>query len=346
MGDTRYWCQLAMEQFPPSSIVRQARAAERAGFDGVWLADHFQPWWEPGESGHAWVTLGAVGQATARIGLGSAVTAPTYRHNPAIVAQAFATLEELFPGRVVLGLGSGEALNEVPIGMAWPPVREQVDRLEEALDIIERLFDGERLDVDGRFFRMRGAYLHTRPRRRPERYVSAFGPRAARVAARYGDGIWTLAGLPDVDEIVATYRAARARLGRPVGEIVLHLGFSWAPDDDGALEGARVWKAAQPPEYYRDDWHDPRAMRAHAEREVSDEQLAQAFVISSDPAVHVERIRAVEAAGATIVSLQNASGAAPERALEVYGEAVLPALRPAPLPTPDHPLLHGARHAG
>lgn len=327
MPEIRYWCQLAMEQFPPSDIVRQAVGAERAGFDGAVVSDHFQPWWDGGEAGHAWVTLGAIGQATERIALGGSVTPPVFRHNPAIAAQAWATLEELYPGRVVFGAGSGEALNEVPVGMDWPPVAEQVERLDEALGIMRRLFDGERVDLDGRFFRMRGAYLHTRPERRPPFVVSAFGPKAAEVAARHGDGLWTLADPEQAPETIEAYRAACAELGKPVGEIVLQAGFSWAPDDDAALEGARVWKGAQPPEYFRDDWHDPAAMYEHAEETISDEQFKQSFVISADPAEHVRRIREVEELGATIVCLQNASGADPHAALQVYGEQVLPALR-------------------
>jgi coenzyme F420-dependent glucose-6-phosphate dehydrogenase len=138
--------------------------AERAGFDALCVSDRFQPWWEPGESGQAWVLLGGMGCATERIPLGTGVTAPVHRYHPAIVAQAFATLEEMYAGRAFLGIGSGEALNETPTGMDWPDVAEQVERMDEALDIIDRLFVGERLDHDGRFFRTNHAYLHTRAR--------------------------------------------------------------------------------------------------------------------------------------------------------------------------------------
>ena len=126
----RYWVQLATEQFPPSAVVRQAQEAERAGFDALNVSDHLQPWWEPGESGHAWALLGAIGQATSKVGVGTGVTAPVYRHNPTVVAQFAATMEELCPGRAYLGIGSGEALNESPCGMDWPPVGEQVERMD------------------------------------------------------------------------------------------------------------------------------------------------------------------------------------------------------------------------
>jgi len=324
-----YWVQLATEQFPPSELVEQAIEAERAGFDAVNVSDHFQPWWEPGHSGQAWTLLGAICHATERVGVGTGVTAPLYRYNPAVVAQFAATVEELSPGRGFLGIGSGEALNEVPCGMDWPDTGQQVRRMEEALEIIGRLLDGQHLDHHGEFFRTRGAYLHTRGKRRPPVYVSAFGPDAAGVAARHGDGLWTLADPETAPELIDAYRSACDDAGREPGEIILQTGFSWAENDDAALEGARVWKATQPPEYFTDDWHDPKAMFDKADREVSDEEFAQSYIIGSDPEHHVERIRQVEELGATVVCLQNGSGAEPLGALRTYGERILPALRSA-----------------
>jgi coenzyme F420-dependent glucose-6-phosphate dehydrogenase len=323
----RYWTQLATEQFPPSDIVRQAVAVEEAGFDALNTSDHFQPWWEPGESGHAWVILGAIGKATGQIPIGTGVTAPVFRHNPAVTAQAFATLEEMFPGRAYLGIGSGESLNESPVGMDWPPVAEQVERMDEALEIIGRLFAGERLDHESRYFRTKQAYLHSRGERRPPIYVSAFGPRAAGVAARRADGVWTLADPERAPEVIEAYKAACDEAGKEPGEVILQTGFSWAADDDAALEACRVWKGAQPDEYYTDDWHIPEEMYRHGEEQISDDEFKEAYIVSSDPQVHVERIRAVEQMGPTVVCLQNASGADPLGALRVYGEKVLPVLR-------------------
>jgi coenzyme F420-dependent glucose-6-phosphate dehydrogenase len=325
----RYWVQLATEQFAPTELVDQAVEAERAGFDGLNVSDHFQPWWEPGHSGQAWVLLGAIGQATERIGLGTGVTAPVYRYNPAVVAQFAATVGELFPGRAFLGIGSGESLNESPAGMDWPDTGEQVRRMEEALELIDRLLDGERVDHDGRFFRTKGAYLHTRARARPPVYVSAFGPDAAAVAARFGDGIWTLADPDSAPDLIEIYRRECEAAGKQPGEIILQTGFSWADDDAAALEGARVWKATQPEEFFTGDWHDPKAMYHKAEAEVSDEEFKESYIVSSDPELHVERIREIEGMGATIVCLQNGSGADPLGALRTYASRVLPALKGA-----------------
>jgi coenzyme F420-dependent glucose-6-phosphate dehydrogenase len=325
MARLYYLC--AHEQFPPEDLLRQAVEAERAGFDGIGCSDHLQPWWEPGEAGHAWIWLGAAGMATERVPLGTAVTPPGPRYHPVLIAQGWATLERLFPGRPYLGVGSGESLNESPLGADWPPVGEQISRMEEALELIQRLFEGERVTEEGRHFRTKGAYLHTRPERRPPIYVSAFGPKAAGVAGRLGDGLWTLTDPEQAPKVIDAYRSAADDAGREPGEIVLQFQFSWARSDDDALEGARVWKGAEPREFYTDDWHDPRAMYERGEKQVTDEKLRKEIVISSDPSVHAERMREVEKLGATIVAAMNVSGADPHGAIEMYAREVLPRLR-------------------
>lgn len=322
----RYLHLCAQEQFPPDQLLRQAVAAEDAGFDGIGCSDHLQPWWEPGEAGHAWVWLGAAAQATERVLFGTAVTPPGPRYHPALIAQAWATMEVMYPGRPYLGVGSGEALNEAPLGEGWPSVGDQIERMEEALEMIRALWDGQRLSAAGKHFSTDRAYLHTRPERRPPIWVSAFGPEAARVAGRQGDGIWTLADPEGTPEILDAYRGAAEDAGREPGEIVLQAAFSWAEDDDAALEGCRVWKGAQPKEFYRDDWHDPAAMYEEGERQTSDEDLKEALIIASDPDAHVERIREVEEMGATVVALMNNSGADPLAAIETYKSSVLPRL--------------------
>lgn len=322
----RYFHLCAQEQFPPDDLLRQAVAAERAGFDGIGCSDHLQPWWEDGEAGHAWVWLGAAAQATERAMIGSAVTPPGPRYHPMLIAQAWATLETMYPGRPYLGIGSGEALNEVPLGAEWPGVGAQIERLSEALEMIRCLFEGKRLSGTGDHFATDGAYLHTRPPRRPPIYVSAFGPRAAKVAGELGDGLWTLADPETVPELIDAYRGAAEDAGHEAGEVVLQAAFSWAEDDDAALEGARVWKGAQPKEFYKDDWHDPAAMYERGEEQVSDAELREGLIIASDPEQHAERIREVEKMGATTVALMNNSGADPHRAIEVYAESVLPQL--------------------
>ena len=322
----RYFHFCAHEQFPPDDLLRQAVEATDAGFDGIGCSDHLQPWWEPGESGHAWVWLGALGQATSDVPFGTGVTPPGPRYHPVLIAQAWATLETMFPGRPFLGFGSGEALNEAPLGEGWPPVGKQIERMEEALEMIHALYEGKRLTGQGEHFATDGAYLHTRPERRPPIYVSAFGPQAAAVAGRWGDGIWTLADPESAPEVIDAYRSSAEDAGREPGEVLLQTNFSWADDDDAALEAVRVWKGAQPDEFYIEDWHDPKAMYEEGERQTSDDDLREAMAIGSDPKLHQDKVREIEKLGASIVVLMNNS-ADPHRAIRTYGEKVLPALR-------------------
>lgn len=329
----RYFHLCAHEQFPPSDLLRQAVEAEAAGFDGIGCSDHLQPWWEAGESGHAWIWLGAAAEATERVPIGSAVTPPGPRYHPLLIAQAWATLEEMYPGRPYLAIGSGESLNESPLGAEWPSVGEQIERMEEGLELIRALFDGQRISDEGGHFATDGAFLHTRPAgRRPPIYVSAFGPQAAAVAGRLGDGLWTLADPGSAPETIDAYRGAAEDAGREPGEIVLQANFSWAEDEDSALEGARVWKGAQPKEFFRDDWHDPAAMHEHGSRQISDADLREALIVSADPGEHVARIREIEEMGATTVALMNNSGANPHAAIEAYAERVLPSLSASRVP--------------
>ena len=324
---TRYFYVCAQEQFPPGELLGQAVEAERAGFDGLGTSDHLQPWWEGGESAHAWVWMGAALQATDSVPIGTAVTPPGPRYHPVLIAQAWATMEAMYPGRPYLGFGSGESLNESPLGADWPSAGGQVARMEEALEIIHALFDGKTVDHEGSHFSTKRAVLHTRPENRPPIYISAFGPKAAAVAGRWGDGLWTLADPEMAPDMIDAYRSAAEDAGKEPGEIILQAQFSWNSDESAALEGARVWKGAQPEEFFTGDWHDPKAMYQHGEKQVSDDELREALIIGSDPDLHVERIREIERMGADVVALMNVSGADPRAALQVYRDRVLPALR-------------------
>jgi coenzyme F420-dependent glucose-6-phosphate dehydrogenase len=330
MAQARIWFSASHEQFPPSECLRQALHASQAGFDGIGCSDHFQPWWPDGQSGQAWVWLGAAGQAIERLPIGTGVTPVVHHYHPGLVAQAFMSLEEMFPGRVFLGVGSGEALNEVPLGMDWPPVGEQIRRMEQALEAITRLWDGETVTMDAGWFRLKEAKLYTHAPTRPKIYVSAFGPRAARVAARWSDGVWTLGNPEKAPPVLDAYRAACEEYGREPGEMILHGGIAWAQTEEQAVDGARVWRGALPPEFYVDDWHDPAAMQEEAAKRYDDDGLRKGQIVSADPDHHVERVRQLQDMGATIVCLQNMSGADPMGTIDVYRDRVLPQLRGAP----------------
>jgi coenzyme F420-dependent glucose-6-phosphate dehydrogenase len=326
-----YGVALGHERFGPLELLDQAVEAERAGFDLVGCSDHLAPWWDPsaGPPAHcanAWVWLGAAGYATSAVALGPAVSAVVHRYNPVVMAQQVATLELMNPGRAFLGVGSGEAMNEVPAGLRWPPPAEQLARTEEALQIITRLLDGETVTYEGRFFRAEGARLYDLPPRRPGVYMSAFGPRAAAIAGRLADGVWTLAHPTKAPVVIAAYRRACQEAGREPGEIVLQGMAAAADNDDRALEGSREWKPTLIDDNYRDDVHDPAQLAATGQR-VSDREFKMMGIISADPATHVRKIKAISALGATAVVIMNMSGADPIGTLNMYGEHVLPALR-------------------
>ncbi len=329
--EVAYGVALGHERFSPGQLLDQAMAAEQAGFDAICCSDHLAPWWAPtaetpASCANPWVWLGAAGAATQRPAIGSAVTAIVHRYNPVVVAQQVATLEALYPGRAFLGVGSGEAMNEIPAGMRWPSVAEQLERTEEALTIITRLLNRETVDFEGSYFRTTAACLYLDFERRPPVYMSAFGPRAAEIAGRLADGVWTLADPQSAPGVIAAYRRAAEAAGREPGEIILQGMASWAEDDDTALEAAREWKGTLVDENYTEAVSDPADIGRSGEQ-VSDAKFKMMGLISSDPDVHVRKIKAMQQLGATAVVIMNVSGADPIGMLRTYGEHVLPQLR-------------------
>ncbi len=324
---TKYWFAASAEEFPPSQMLELARAAEDAGFDGLGVSDHFAPWFPDGQAAQAWVYLGALGQVTSKP-IGTGVTPVIHHYHPGLIAQAFMSLEEMYPGRVWLGVGSGEALNEVPLGLDWPSPAEKLERFERGLEAIDRLWNGETVTMDAGWFRLEEAKLYTLAAERPKLYVSAFGPQAARIAGRFGDGIWTLGDPESAPEVLEAYRESCREHGKEEGEIIFQTGMAWHADEGAALEGARKWKPTQMQEVYSDDIHDPEEMQRLAAERVSDEEFAkEGFLVGSDVDHPIESLREMEAAGATVICLQLIGEADPLGTIRTYGEKVLPALR-------------------
>jgi G6PDH family F420-dependent oxidoreductase len=322
-----YWFAASTEEFTPTEIVEQHAAAEQAGFDGLGISDHWAPWFPDGRGSQAWVTLSASGQGTS-LPIGTGVTPVVHHYHPAVIAQAFMSMEELYPGRVFLGVGSGESLNEVPLGLDWPEPTEMLQRFEQGLEAITRLWDGETVTMDAGWFQLDEAKLYTRAKARPRMYVSAFGPQAAAIAARYGDGLWTLGDPEQAPEIIDAYRTECEQTGKDVGQIILQSGIAWAGDDDAAVRGARRWKPTQLPELYSDDIHDPADMQRRADEQRSDEEFAsEGFIVGADLDEHVRRVAEIEDLGATSVCLQLIGQADPMGTIARYGDTVLPALR-------------------
>ena len=218
---------LSSEEWAPRQLVEAARRAEAAGFDFCSISDHYHPWIDAqGHSPFVWSVLGAVAEATSEIEVGVGVTCPIVRNHPAVIAQAAATTSLLFDGRFVFGVGSGEALNETILGHRWPPAPVRLRMLEEAMEVMRALWTGDEVDHHGEFYRVENARLYDPPEGGDlTTVVSAFGTKAAEVAADIGDGLWNTS--PD-DEVVTTYREAGGE-GPVYGQMTVCYG-----DDEAA----------------------------------------------------------------------------------------------------------------
>ena len=279
------------EQVPPSALLTCVQRAEAAGFDGAMCSDHYAPWGvRQGESAFAWSWLGAA-LATTRFSLG-VVNAPGQRYHPAVIAQAIATLGEMFPGRFWAALGSGEAMNEHITGDPWPPKPERNDRLKASVDVIRRLLAGERVDAAGAVT-VHDARLWTRPEVRPPLLGAAVSPETAEWLGGWVDGLATVAQQPaDLQQVLDAYAA-----GGGTGERVLQVHVSWAGSDEEAMAIARdQWPngLVGPPEAW--DLEQPEDFDART-RQIDDAELRHAVVVAADPDDLVAQVAAMTSLG-------------------------------------------------
>ncbi|MDH6182464.1 coenzyme F420-dependent glucose-6-phosphate dehydrogenase [Microbacteriaceae bacterium SG_E_30_P1] len=324
------------EQFDPARLLDFSVLAEDVGFDSVFVSDHLQPWMHDG--GHApaaipW--LGALAARTERVVIGTSVLTPTYRYHPGVVAQAFGTLGLLAPGRVVLGVGTGEALNEVTLGIEWPEVKERFARMKEAIELIYLLWNEDRVTYDGRFYSTRNATIYDRPSEEVPLYIGASGPAATRLAGRIASGWITTSGkarelytenlLPAFDEGLS--RRAEDGVYGPGDDVdrLIEVKVSFDHDYDRALEDTRFWAplALSPEE--KMGVEDPLEMQRLAGA-LPTERAASRFIVSTDPDEHVARIREYLDLGFNHLVF-HAPGHDQERFLRLYGEEILPRLR-------------------
>lgn len=313
---------LAHEQFRLPELLELGVAAEQAGFGLLATSDHFQPWQvNQGHAGAAWVTLAALGQRTRSAWLGTAVTCPTLRYNPAVVAQAFASLASLTPGRVFLGVGSGEALNERAATGQWPAWSERSARLVEATGIIRALWQGEPVAHRGAYYTFNGRLYDLPPRPIPL-LMAGNSRKALRRCGQYADGLITDPASWERHQDAFTQAARGA--GRDVARMpVLVEQFVTVGSVDEARRAAELWRFLPKAFTAYFDIRDPADIEARATAEVPLDQVIASWIVSPEPAVHIERIAALFRAGATIVNVH--SGQADQRrVIEFYGRDVLP----------------------
>jgi len=316
---------LAHEQFPVPELVRLGAHAERAGFDLLATSDHFQPWQaNERHAGEAWVTLGALGQQTRHIWMGPTVTCPTLRYNPAVVAEAFATLSQLSPGRIFLGLGSGEALNEQAATGLWPAWRERWDRLIEAVTIIRALWTGNPVQHKGTHYTVNGR-LYDPPAQPIPLLLAANGPKAMKLAGQHGDGLITD---PNTwKESKGEWESgARAAGKNPRDMPVLVEAFVVVGDKSDAETAARLWNFI--PKAFK-GYHnipDPAQIERQAQADLPLPKVYGDWTVSTDPALHVAAIRKLFDSGVSIVNIHSGQPDQ-QKVLDFYGKEVLPRLR-------------------
>jgi coenzyme F420-dependent glucose-6-phosphate dehydrogenase len=318
------------EQFGPVELLEYARAAERIGLEIVAISDHFQPWRHHGGHGPAALTwLGAAAVATERATLGTSVLTPTLRYHPSVVAQAFGTLGRLAPGRVFLGVGTGEAMNETPAtGQEFPGRKERRLRLREAIELIRRLWTEERVDFDGEWYRTEKATIYDRPEQPVPIYVAASGPLAAKLAGRIGDGFICTSGKDPAlyQELLDKVAEGAEAAGRDPGSIrrMIEVKVSYDRDRQKAIDECRWWAALALPAEQKEGVEDPLEMERLADENA--DLAPTRFICSDDPEETAAAIRHYADLGFEELVL-HAPGEDQGRFLEQFGEDVLPLLR-------------------
>jgi len=319
------------EQFAPRQLLNFAVEAEACGFDSVWISDHFQPWRHTnGHAPFAFAWLGAVGERTQRVILGTSVLTPTFRYQPAIVAQAFGTLACLNPGRMILGVGSGESLNELAVSdIEWPSAKERLARLREAVELIRQLWTRDFVTFQGEYYRTRNATIYDRPEQPVPIYISAGGPVAAKFAGREGDGFICTSGKGDElyrDKLIPALEEGVKAAGRDPSKIerTIEVKVSFDTDRERAMRDCRIWAALALPAEDKAGIEDPREMERKAET-VAD-QAHRRWLVSNDPDEHVEQIRPYIELGFTHL-IFHAPGDDQSRFLQLYAKEILPRIR-------------------
>lgn len=314
------------ESYQPEVLLEHAVLAERAGFDVVTGADHFHPWVdEPSAASFVWSWLGAVANATSKVELATSVTAPLYRYHPALIAQAAATVDRLSAGRFILGVGTGEAINEVPLGYEFPGYAERISRMREALEIIHGLLAGEKLDLDGEFYQVRTAKLYSPPISRVPVWMAAGGPKSAVFAGQHAEGLITSVKDPaeTVAKVIDPYRDAAADRGADT-TIMATRWVVLAENDDQAWEALAPMRGLRAPG--RLEVADPAVLRERADA-MDRAEILDKYTIVHDLDQLAEAYRPlVQDVGADYVAIQVAS-LDPAGTIEQIGSEVLPALR-------------------
>ena len=320
------------EQFGPRDLLEFSVLAEEVGFDSVMVSDHFQPWRHTG--GHAPYSLAwlaALGERTSRVVMGTSVATPTFRYHPSIVAQAVGTIACLSPGRVILGIGTGESMNEVPAtGVEWPKFKERFGRLRESVELMRQLWTEDRVTFEGEYYRTESATIYDKPDEPVPIYIAAAGPTASRFAGRVGDGfICTSGKAPELysETLLPNVQLGLEKSGRSMGDIekTIEMKVSFDTNIDRAMQDTSHWAALALSPEEKMGIEDPVEMEKLADA-LPVERAASRWIVSDDPEEHIERIATYIELGFTHLVF-HAPGPDQERFLRLYAKEILPRLR-------------------
>lgn len=333
MTDLKLGYKASAEQFTPRDLVEFAVAAEELGLDSATVSDHFQPWrYHGGHAPFAWTWMAAVGERTRRIQLGTSVLTPTFRYNPAVVAQAFATLGCLYPDRIMLGVGTGEALNEIATGHVgqWPEFKERFARLRESVDLMRALWSGERITFQGKYFHTEGAAIYDVPKNGVPIYIAAGGPLVARYAGRSGEGFICTSGKGMdlyTDKLMPAVAEGAGQASRTVDDIdrMIEIKISYDTDPQRALDNTRFWAPLSLTAEQKHSITDPIEMESAADA-LPIEQIAKRWIVASDPDHAIAHIKPYIDAGLNHLVFHG-PGHDQRRFLEQLTRDVVPRLR-------------------
>jgi coenzyme F420-dependent glucose-6-phosphate dehydrogenase len=337
MQPLRLGYKASAEQFGPVELLDFSIHAEQVGMDSVVVSDHFQPWRHTG--GHApfsFAWLGALGAKTERITMGTSVVTPTFRYHPSVVAQAMGTLGVLFPNRVMLGIGTGESLNEVPpTGIEWPDFKERWARLREAVTLMRKLWSEERVTYTGTYYKTQNATVYDRPPGGIPLLIAAGGPQMAKYAGRVGDGFICTSGKGAElyrDQLLPAFAEGARESGRDPSNLekMIEVKVSFDTDRQRALEDTRLWGALALSGQEKTHVEDPIEMERLADA-LPTERTASRWIVSTDPEEHVEQVKFYIDLGFNHLVF-HAPGNDQRRFLDLYAERVMPLLRKVPLP--------------
>jgi coenzyme F420-dependent glucose-6-phosphate dehydrogenase len=326
----KFQYNLLLEMYSPLDVLLQnGIMAEKNGFDAIAASDHFHPFMHTNANcGFAWVFLTTMAEKTSKVEVGPMVTAPILRYHPGIVAQAFATLEQLYPKRVFLGIGSGEALNEVPLGYDWPAPSERVERMEEAVRIIRLLWENDFVAFRGKYYKLNKANLYTKPKNKIPIFVAAGGTKTAKIAGRYGDGIivssTVLKNKEQAGKILRSFAEEAKSAGKDPENMVKIVGMTTSYDEDRqrAVNGIKYWASTMLRFVFSYSISDPREIESYAKL-VSDEQIASNRLVFTTAEDYISIIEEFKKQGFNRINIEDSS---PDRQkfIKMFGREVIP----------------------